>query len=924
MIDLDTALRLTGARLGDRALIGPEVVQLDLTDACNNNCLGCWARSPLLHDEDHYDTLEKGALDLAFVRRLLPVLRELRVREIFLGGGGEPFCHPDLPAIVREAKELGFLVSLNTNFTLVDDRRLAELAEAGPDLLIVSLWAATGKTYSRLHPNKTERTFALMTEKLRRLSDMKKAVGRAAPRVKLYQVICSLNLEEIPAMVNHAREVEAEELELAVFDPIPRRTEGFILDRKQIARALELVEQLPKNDRPFIHHELFTRRLQNVDAIKGAYDNGIVASIPCVAGWFYCRVTTVGQVHACLKAHRVAVGDLRRHDYPAVWFGNGMRTFRQHTHHLNPRDPWLRNIGHDIDFALPGCFRICDNLGHNQHIMKLVGGLTEAETQTLDDMTAAARQGAELPEIENAYRRRLAGAEISNRPFSPAPQAELSLHGDNELVHGLAGDALPWEETLARLAAQLAEAAIHVPVSLRNVARLDRVLKLIGEKTGRAVDPEGLLLEPRPLADLHRRWPAQLEQARTRLAEQHVFLDLGDETWRRALWKIAAAARPDNEAELLRVLGALTGRSCIGPRTFHLDVTNRCAADCVYCWFHSPLAAARTDPHRLTDTDREALMEWSMFLKLADDLARLEAKDDVVLSGKGDPLSHPRLPEMVRELKARGLAVTLFTGGSGLTDRILLALVEAELDLLYVSLSAVSEESFARLHTRLAPAAYGRIVAAVRRLLDLRRAAGKQKPRVVLVDVITSRNAGEVIAFANLAAELGVDHLRYQMAAIEPYNQELSLTDSRRRALTADLAAARRIAETAGIAVIENIAFQTGAFGEGSDWTGERYRRLGCLAGYVFGRAWADGTLSFCCAPRPIGNLRDRSFADWWRGDEYDRLRLAARRLGEYPNYPLADNSPLWTDVCRRCPNYEGIERLRGLLTSLDLAELLP
>jgi len=924
VIDLDTALRLTGMRLGDRALIGPQVVQLDLTDACNNNCLGCWARSPMLHDEDRYDTLEKGSLDLAFVHNLLPVLKELRVREIFLGGGGEPLCHPEVLTVVREAKRQDFLVTLNTNLTTVDEKLLHELVEIGPDLLIVSLWAATGRTYSRLHPNKTERTFALLTENVKRLSALKQAAGSATPRVKLYQVICSLNLEEIPAMVDHAREAGAEELEFAVFDPIPRRTDAFTLDREGIARALELIEQLPKNDRPFIHHELFTRRLRNIAAAKGVFDNGIVASIPCVAGWFYSRVTTVGQVHACLKAHRVAAGDLREHDYRAVWFGHGMRTFRQHTLHLNPRDPWLRNIGHDLDFALPGCFRICDNLGHNQLIMKLVGGLTETEKKTLDEMTTAARRGAELLEIENVYRQRLAEVEIPKPSFSPAPQAEMLLHGDHSLIQELASDAAPWDDALARLASLPPEAVVRVPVSIHNVARLDLLLKLIGEKTGRQVDPDTLRLAPRPLADLHRRWPAQLEKAREPLAEKNVLLDLRDETWRRALWKIAAAARPDNEAELLRVLGALTGRAFIGPRTFHLDVTNRCAADCIYCWFHSPLAAARTDPYRLTDADRDALMDWDTFLTLADDLAALEAKEDVVLSGKGDPLSHPRLTDMIHELKARGLAVTLFTGGSGLTDRVLQALVEAELDMLYVSLSAVSEESFSRLQTRLEPVVYGRIVAAVRRLLDLRRAAGKEKPRVVLVDVITARNAGEVTAFAELAAKLGVDHLRYQLAAIETYNRELALSDAQRRTLAADLVAARRLAEAAGVAVIENIDFQSGTLAEGPDWTGERYRKLGCLAGYVFGRAWADGTLSFCCAPRPIGNLRDRSFADWWRSDAYDRLRLAARRLDRHSDYPLADGSPLWSDICRRCPNYEGIERLRDVLTSLDLLELLP
>jgi len=927
LIDLDTALRLVGMRLGDRALIGPQVVQLDLTDACNNNCVGCWARSPFLRYDDHYDTLEKGALDLTFVRHMLPTLAELRVRELFLGGGGDPLCHPDVLTVVKEAKDAGVSVTLNTNFTTADAALIEQLLDAGLDLLVVSLWAGTASTYARLHPNKTEATFRVLTDHLRYLAARKRERGTASPRVKLYHVINKYNYEEIPRMVEHGREVGAEEVELAVFDPIPGRTNIFTLDQTRIDRTLKLVEALDREGPPFVHAELFTRRLQNIDATKGVFDNGIVASIPCAAGWFYARVTTVGQVHACLKAHRVAVGDATKYDLGAIWFGEGMRTFRAHTLHLDYNDPWLQNIGHDIDFALPGCFRICDNLGHNQHVMRLAGSLTDEERRTLDEMERVAREGGELKAIEDAYRRHLPEPAAVPRPFSPPVEVVnengIVLHGDIDLVHELALQARPWDDVQRALAAAGPDETIRVPVTIRNVARLDRVLRLIRETTKRPVDPAWAAFEPRPLASLHMRWPGRFRELRERCAKHAVLLDPVDPAVDRALWKIAAAHRPDREAELLRALGALTGAALIGPRTFHLDVTNRCEADCIYCWFHSPLAEARTDPHRLTAANRDETMDWDMFLALADDLAALETKEDIVLSGKGEPLAHPRIAEMVRELKARGLAVTLFTGGARLDDGIARACVEARLDMLYVSLSAASEETFARLHTALSPTAFGKIKANVRHLLDLRRATKSVLPRVVLVDVLTNRNDHEVEDFARLAGEFGVDHLRYQLAAIEPYNTELALPPERLAALRDRLDRARAVAQAAGVEIVENIDFQVGGHGEGADWTGERYRELGCLAGFVFGRAWADGTLSFCCAPRPVGNLRDGRFTAWWRGEEYDRARLAARSLGRRSDYRFADGTPLWNELCRRCPNYEGIERLRHVLAELDLLGLL-
>jgi MoaA/NifB/PqqE/SkfB family radical SAM enzyme len=941
VLNLDTALRLAGMRLGDRALIGPQVAQLDLTDACTNNCLGCWARSPLLRDEDHYDTLEKGAHDLAFVRRLLPALREARVQELFLGGGGDPLCFADLPAAIREAKAAGFAVTLNTNFTLADEALVESLIDAGLDHLIVSLWAGRSATYARLHPNKTEATFHHLTRLLARLAERKRERGSATPRVKLYEVICALNFEEIPEMIAHGRAVGAEEVEFAVLDPIPRRTDVFTLDKQQIARAIRLAAGSATNGRPFVHREQFVRRLQNIDAVKGVFDNGIVGSIPCAAGWFFTRITTVGQVHGCLKSHRIAAGDLRRQDFPAVWFGERQNEFRRRTLRLNYDDPWLRNIGHDIDFALPGCFRICDNLGGNQAVMRLAGSLSPQENAIVEGMAQAARRGAALAEVEAVYRE--AGGGIQGSGFGirdsgfgiPNPQSairnpqseasvlkfnsELRLHGDNEIVHEAADGAEPWRAVMRRLGELPPTATIRVPATIQNIARLERLFALIRDTTGRALDPAWAHLEPRPLAEIHLRWPATLAQARERAAAAGVALDLADDGWRQTLWKFAAAARGDNEAELLRALGAATGGVFVGPRTFHLDVTNRCDAECRYCWFHSPLAAARDDPHRLTAANRDAAMAWPTFLALADDLAQLGATEDVVLSGKGDPLTHPRLLDMVRALKDRRMNVTLFTGGLGLTEETIRALVDAELDMLYISLSAASETTFARLHDKLSPAAFGRLAAAARRLVDLRRAAKKEKPRLVLVDVVTALNDHEIVDFARLAAGVGADHVRYQLAAIESYNAELAVPPARRAALPGALAEARRIVEATGATVVENIDFQTGGHGEGANWTGERYRDVGCLAGWVFSRAWADGEVSFCCAPRPVGNLAERSFAAWWRSDEYDRLRLAARDMRRRGDTRMRDGGALWTDVCRRCPNYEGVERLRRTLAELDL-----
>ena len=43
-------LEIIGVFDGVHAYKGPRCAQIDLTNRCNNNCIGCWCNSPLLEE----------------------------------------------------------------------------------------------------------------------------------------------------------------------------------------------------------------------------------------------------------------------------------------------------------------------------------------------------------------------------------------------------------------------------------------------------------------------------------------------------------------------------------------------------------------------------------------------------------------------------------------------------------------------------------------------------------------------------------------------------------------------------------------------------------------------------------------------------------------------------------------------------------
>ncbi|MDP8254307.1 MAG: radical SAM protein [Candidatus Alcyoniella australis] len=883
------ALRLTGVRLGDRALIGPRTVQIDLTDQCNNNCIGCWARSPFLHSTDDYDGLDKGSLPLESVVDLLDQLREMQVEQIFLGGGGEPLCHPDLIEVVRQAKTRGFEVVLNTNFTLADESTLFALAKLELDLLIVSLWAGTSTTYARIHPNKSADTFKRICNTLIALKDAKQAGKARLPRVKIYDVLCSINAHELEEMVHSARDLGAEEIDFAVFDPIPGRTGHLILTQQQIAEVKRTLEHLDRPPGLEINDALLLQRLSNVDVEKGVYDNGRIDTIPCYSGWFYARITTTGQVHSCLKSHRIPVGETAQRPFWQAWYGEGQDDFRRNTLKLDYTNPYLAKIGHDINFALPGCYRICDNLGMNLGIQRLAQSLPEMTLGMLELMEQAAARGGEhaTPEalrgIYDHFAQVAQGGsddQIAVEPVGDAsPKIELnvaSIDGASEQLAKLCDIDVP---RLDLFDAKLPGAALLEHAKL---------LQRIGSEHGvDVVGPDSELCELARVVD------QRLEQGTDR-------------------------------ADLLRGLGAVLGGVYAGPYTLHLDLSNRCASDCRYCWFHSPLSAQRDDPYRLHGRSKDALLDIDLFEDLLRDLERLGMPGDVVLSGKGEPLLHPDLGRILAALTARGAFTTLISGGLPL-ERCAQTLVRGGLGRLYVSLSAPDAATYARLHDCADPKAdFQRIVRGIEKVRKLRDEAGSAKPELVSANVLCAANAEMLIEIAEQAAELGVDFLRLQLMAVEPYNAELKLAPQQIELLRRDLPQALRIAQDGGVHLMDNLEQQLESLSEQSgDWSAGEYDTRPCLNGWYFSRVWADGRVSFCCMPRIVGDLHQTGFYELWRSEQYCRYRLAARSMAQQGSIEMLDGTPLRGPQCDRCPNYEMNSAMQRILEQNGLLRFL-
>ncbi len=224
-------LLVKGINSEKHAFAGPKIVQIDLTGKCNNSCIGCWVHSPYIKNPPR----DKNAV-LSFERisRLIDNLAQLGTREIFLSGAGEPFLHPEVFRIIEAIKAKGLKLNIITNFSLINRRNAEKLVDLKVDMITASIWGGDEDTYIKTHPGKSANDFAAIRNNIKTLSQIKNKNNVFFPHVKIFNVICNLNCNNIHSMIDFALEAEAESIEFQIMDIVEGSTDFLRLSSDDI------------------------------------------------------------------------------------------------------------------------------------------------------------------------------------------------------------------------------------------------------------------------------------------------------------------------------------------------------------------------------------------------------------------------------------------------------------------------------------------------------------------------------------------------------------------------------------------------------------------------------------------------------------------------------------------------------------------
>lgn len=219
--------------------------------------------------------------------RVFREAHELGVVQLGLSGG-EPTLRPDLPELVRCARQLGLYSTLVTSAYRLKRERLAELKAAGLDHVQISIQAADAELSNRIAGAES------YDDKLAAYQATRELGFPLTVNVVLHRD----NLHQVEALIRLAEQLGAERIELAnaqFYGWALHNRAALMPTRAQLVAGWEVVQR---------ERRRLGSRLEIVWVLPDYHEQ---YPKPCMGGWgnAYMTVTPAGEVWPCHAAGRI-------------------------------------------------------------------------------------------------------------------------------------------------------------------------------------------------------------------------------------------------------------------------------------------------------------------------------------------------------------------------------------------------------------------------------------------------------------------------------------------------------------------------------------------------------------------------------------------------------------------------------------------
>lgn len=177
-----------------------DAFQIEVTTRCNLRCVTC----PVTVLSGQWPNLDLPWTTFLRLADAFP-----RTKWVHLQGWGEPLLHRRIFDMLELAKAAGCRVGTTTNGTRLTLAAAERLITLGLDVLAVSIGGASATTHEAIRAGSD---FAKLLANLRAFTALRAKRRATAPRLELLFLMTRSNLAELPAAVELAADIGADEL----------------------------------------------------------------------------------------------------------------------------------------------------------------------------------------------------------------------------------------------------------------------------------------------------------------------------------------------------------------------------------------------------------------------------------------------------------------------------------------------------------------------------------------------------------------------------------------------------------------------------------------------------------------------------------------------------------------------------------------
>ena len=288
----------------------------------------------------------------------------------------------------------------------------------------------------------------------------------------------------------------------------------------------------------------------------------------------------------------------------------------------------------------------------------------------------------------------------------------------------------------------------------------------------------------------------------------------------------------------------------LNPRQVQIEITNRCNMDCPMC------------PREVLDIELEH-MDWEKFVAVVD---KLTERENITLTGWGEPFLHPQIFEMVDYCKKRGHRVAITSNGLFTKESIVDEILNSELDEVTFSIDGIEDNSVSCGHTS------NKVYANIEKIAKLRETG---RPSIRLQSTLHEGCEKDLYDVIKFGASIGIEAVNVGRIdrKYAPNLKRPSQVEEERIFYEAD-----RIANECGIRL---------------DWlqyaVGKRivrffYRLLRrqlhksgkyCLKTFDYAYVSREGNVTPCCLLPDVkmGNMLDGDLQTIWQNEKFNHFR---------------------------------------------------